>query len=370
MSGKRERTNFVGVYKRVSPDRVHNGKPDVCFDITYKRSGRKIFEKVGWRSEGYTAIRASQIRAERMRSARHGDVLPSDFAPMTMTEAWKKYREEYIVGLPSEPKDLSRFVRHIAPALGERCLHDIGAGDIERMAKELRAKGLSDQTVKHVLGQVRRIMRKCLQWGLWKGPVPRIDMPKVQNERFRFLSVAEAMALMNELGRRSPALRDLCEVSLHTGMRRGELFRLRGYHLDMHAGTIQILDGKKGMPRVAHMTDVVRAIFERINPEPQAYVFPDANGNQAREVSDSFNRAVDALGLNDGITDSRGRVVFHTLRHTFASWLAQAGEPLYTIGALLGHSNDTTTRRYSHLCPKGTRAAALRIEEITAGHES
>jgi integrase len=54
-------------------------------------------------------------------------------------------------------------------------------------------------------------------------------------------------------------------------------------------------------------------------------------------------------------------VVFHSLRHTFASWLAQAGEPLFTISQLLDHSNLTMTASYSHLAPDHLRQAAQRL---------
>jgi len=64
-----------------------------------------------------------------------------------------------------------------------------------------------------------------------------------------------------------------------------------------------------------------------------------------------YQRTVDALGLNDTSTDAKDRVVFHTLRHTFASWLAIRGTPLYTIQRLMGHKSIKMTERYAHLCP-------------------
>ncbi len=70
------------------------------------------------------------------------------------------------------------------------------------------------------------------------------------------------------------------------------------------------------------------------------------------------------MGLNTGRTDTRDRIVFHSLRHTFASWQAKAGTPLYTIGKLLGHKTLTMTARYSHLCPNAERDAALQLQGI------
>jgi site-specific recombinase XerD len=67
---------------------------------------------------------------------------------------------------------------------------------------------------------------------------------------------------------------------------------------------------------------------------------------------DSYERAVERLGFNVNITDRRQRVVFHTLRHTYASWLVMAGVDLYTVQRLMGHKDITMTQRYAHLAPE------------------
>ena len=76
-------------------------------------------------------------------------------------------------------------------------------------------------------------------------------------------------------------------------------------------------------------------------------------------------RAINKLDFNDGITDSRDKVVFHTLRHTFASWLAIQGTPIYTIKELMGHKTLAMTERYSHLIPDAKREYESFTENYT-----
>ena len=59
--------------------------------------------------------------------------------------------------------------------------------------------------------------------------------------------------------------------------------------------------------------------------------------------------------------------LIYGLRYTFASWLVQKGEPLYTVCKLMGHSNIKMTMRYAHLAPTTKKTTVLRLEGILAG---
>ncbi|HBT97742.1 MAG TPA: hypothetical protein DEB25_09005 [Desulfobulbaceae bacterium] len=83
-----------------------------------------------------------------------------------------------------------------------------------------------------------------------------------------------------------------------------------------------------------------------------------------------FRKAIKDSGLNDGITDRRHKVVFHTLRHTFASWLVQAGYPIVLVSQLLGHSSINVTMRYAHLAPSQAREAVNLISRICRFNEN
>ena len=95
---------------------------------------------------------------------------------------------------------------------------------------------------------------------------------------------------------------------------------------------------------------------------PGGWVFTSRDGEQLKEVSDTFERAVKRLGLNNGIEDRRQKVCFHTCRHTFASWLALEGTPILTIKELLRHSSLAMTERYAHLIPDHKKQAINVIE--------
>lgn len=373
---QRRKTKFTGVYVRISETKRCNGRPDECFDITFKLpDGGKRWEKVGWKSEGYTAAMASEIRSERLRDIRHGKMpaVRGRSRELTFGQAWALYYEKQI-----EPKhasgykhpDQSRFDVHLGPRFADTPLSAITALDLERLKTDLVRAGQSPQSVKHALAQIRRVYRKMIAWDKWFGRVPtdKVDMPQFDNRRHRWLTPEEADQLLAELQRRSAQWQRISLMSLHTGMRAGEIFALKGQDVRLGSGEIHVLHSRKhSEARTVYMTPTVRTMFEGLALSPGRPVFASRTGRPIREVSATFTRSVDALGFNEGVDDARARVVFHTLRHTFGSWLAQAGVPLYDIGELMGHAEEETTRRYAHLCPNRQRRSAAIIEAASGG---
>ena len=69
------------------------------------------------------------------------------------------------------------------------------------------------------------------------------------------------------------------------------------------------------------------------------------------------------MGFNDNVRDSVHKVTFHTLRHTFCSWLAMNGVSMQIIGELAGHSQLEMTRRYTKLASEVKLAELKSIEE-------
>ena len=140
--------------------------------------------------------------------------------------------------------------------------------------------------------------------------------------------------------------------------------------VNLKSGTLLIKDTKSGRNRNAIMTDDVRAMFESIikNRESEI-VFPSRKGAKTTEISRTFDRVVEKLGFNKGIKDRRQKVVFHTLRHTYASWLVMSGVDLYTVQRLMGHMSISMTERYSHLAPDHLRKAVSRMESDLNKHK-
>ena len=361
----RKKTRYPGVYARTGQNQ-HEG--DTCYDITYKQDGRKVWEKIGWISEGYTAKLAESIRAERIRSMRHGLELPKDKPKTLFKEVAQKYLEWASTNKAKGGRDDKYLYKnHLLNRFGNTRMDRISSFDLEKMKSELLKAGYAPATAKHALVLVRQIFNKAIAWGLYQGenPVKGVKMPTIANQRERFLTIEEANALLGALKAKSQQVHDMALVSLHTGMRFGEIAGLKVHDIDLVNGLIAISDPKNNRPRKAYMTEAVKAMLQaRMQREAKsnALIFPDENGHVMPAISKTFPRIVTALELNKGVKDPRQRVTFHSLRHTFASWLALQGEPIQTISDLLGHRTIQMTMRYSHLTPDHKKAAIGRLE--------
>lgn len=379
----RKSTRYQGVQARESPERRHHGRPDVCYTIDYRDAqGKRIRRDIGWASEGMTAAYAHQERLRLIAEAkaiRRGES-PESRHPrgsLTLDSAWEKYREDWMKARGKRyESDQWMYNAHIRPVFGKSLLQDISPYALDRFMADLAAQGLSAQTVRHLVGLIRRVMRRMAAWALYHGDLPfkAITLPKLNNRRERFLQPAEARALLAELKRRSHQVWLMALISLQCGLRFGEIAGLRRMDIDLRQGTLYIAESKNGRARHAYLTpDLVAALTGLPGGPAEGYVFPARHGGRMAQVSDTFARAVDALGLNDvcrdgtnaaKITDRRQRVVFHTLRHTYASWLASSGAGQAMIAELLGHSSLEMSRRYTHLMGNEKRDSGERISRI------
>jgi integrase len=363
---KRVLTKYAGVYEMTSDVRKHNRRSDTCYYVTYKHDGKKVWEKVGWASEGYSAKLASQVRAEHIRDIRHGEALPKQKSKAPYFQTVSKEYIEWAKENKSRSgrEDYYLCKNHLSPRFDDKRLNEITSFDLERMKSDLTKQGLSPGSVKHCLVLVRQIYNKAMLWGLYKGenPIKGVKLPAVQNQRERFLRYDEATLLLDDLkgnqgGKKNsdekkyPQLHDMALLSLHCGLRAGEIFNLKGQDLDFENGLINISDPKNKESRKAYMTEAVReALSRRIPESPDDYVFKDRrHGDRITAIAPAFKKAVDKLKFNHGIKDPRQKITFHSLRHTFASWLALQGETILTIKELLGHKTIQMTLRYAHL---------------------
>lgn len=386
----RRSTRYQGVQVRESPERRHRGKPDLCFTIDYRDAqGKRIRRDIGWASEGITAAFAHQERLRLIAEAkaiRRGESSPltvQQQTSLTLDRAWETYRDDWMKAKGKRyDSDQWMYDAHIHPVFGRFLLQDISPYALDRFMASLTARGLSAQTIRHLVGLIRRIMRRMVAWSLYHGPLPfdAISMPKLDNRRERFLQPEEARALLTELRRRSHQIWLMALISLQCGLRFSEIAGIRHMDINIQQGLLYIAESKNGRARHAYLTpELIDALRDLPARPADALVFPTRNGERMTNVSDSFSRAVDHLGLNDTgdtfrdangiehpvkITDRRQRIVFHSLRHTYASWLACSGAGQAMIAELLGHSSLEMSRRYTHLMNDEKKSTMERISKI------
>ena len=341
------------------------------FDICYWHEGRVRWEKVGGEWEGYSAKLASIVRAERVRAVRHGDELPRDRARIpTVQQAWADYLEWLQAnGRRSWKDDEGRYRLHIAPQFATKKLNEISQLDVERLKRKMTKAGRAPNTVKNTLALLRRIIYHAIKrTRKFKGPNPlaNVEMPQTDNQRERFLSPEEAQLLLDRLAEEDADVRDLALVALNTGARFGEIAGLTWADVNLDARILTFRGTKTGDTRRVPMTD---AVFETLRARSRGhltdYVFPGPRGGRRKDPPSVFRRVADEL-FNRGIprNDRRNRVVFHTLRHTAASWMVMHGVPLPVVGEVLGHKTPGMTKRYAHLTPDAQREAVKTLDRF------
>lgn len=391
MAKKWMKTSYPGVRCREHPTRKHGVKPDKYFAIYYRVDGKRREEGLGWASEGWTAKKAS-VQLAKLKEAHLTGKGPQSLAEQRQQEKARReeeklrqereereavtfetfFNETYFPQAKANKSKRSYSREHdlfrlwISPVIGKKPLKKISPLDLERIKKNMADAGKAPRSIHYCLATIRQIFNLARMLGLYEGdnPVSKVKKPSVDNRRIRFLSHDEAETLLADLAKRSPQLHDMALLSLHCGLRAGEIFNLTWDCVDFDRETILLKDPKSKKNRTSYMTNRVKTMLQqRFKQCSEGYVFTDRNGNKIQEISNAFNRAINDLGFNQGVTDPRNRVVFHTLRHTYASWLVENGVNLYTVKELMGHSTLAMTERYSHLGPNTLKDAVRELDK-------
>ncbi|MBU1056102.1 MAG: site-specific integrase [Proteobacteria bacterium] len=393
MSAKWIGTRYKGVRYYEHPTRKHGVKKDRYYTIRYQRDGKRIEEGLGWASElnpkdrkHWTAEKAALVLAELKEAGKGLKQGPARLSERREIEEKRKEVEQvereriekeavtfndffintYLPQAKADKKpDTARreegfFNNWFNQILGHLPLKTLTPFHIERLKKEMSDKQQSNRSIEYALAVIRQVFHMARHRGIYVGESPTVNVkkPKVDNGRMKFLTRKEAEELLKALKEKSQDVHDMSLLSLHAGLRFGEIASLTWQDVDLERGVVTIRDAKAGS-RYAFLTDQAEDMFRnRIQGKPSDYIFQRRGGGKIEKISHSFFRTVDDLQFNKGIDDPRLRVCFHTCRHSYASWLIEQGTDLYTVQKLLGHKTNIMTQRYAHLSENKLKDAA------------
>lgn len=261
----------------------------------------------------------------------------------------------------SYDRDVTTIQRHLVPLWGDLDLARITTKMVEEY-KMQRLESVMPSTLNRELNTVKNMLSKAVEWGyLRESPAKATKWIKTSRGVVRFLSREEADRFLEACNEsQNLHFHAIVLLALNTGMRRGEILRLRWEDVDLRRSKIQVVSREEGHTknyesRTVPMNDLVTAALRK-QPRrlDRPYVFCNVNGEPFADVDTSFATALRKSGLP--------HFRFHDLRHTFASWLVMGGVDIRTVQELLGHKDIRMTMRYAHLAPDHMRRAVAILD--------
>ena len=395
-----------GIRYREHPTRKHGVNYDRYYVIRYRDAdGTRREESLGWASKaGWTTKKAGEelqklkanhstgsgaqslnekreikkeekVKAEKVKKA-------ESIKNLTFAEVFEKYLVCSKLKKKNErswKREEQLFRLHVAPVIGKYTLSKIAeVPHLRNIQKNMEKAGSSPRTIRYALHVVRIVFHFAMDEGYFAGTNPALEKskkavsqkrsgisyPQEDNEKERYLTREEAEVLMQELAARSTEVHNMAMLALYAGLRFGEIAKLTWGNVDIFQGTMKLRQTKNGKDRIAYMTPDIQKMFaQRGQGELDRLVFP-ARGKDNKPhymISHLYYSIVKKL-FNQGVVDKKKMVNFHTLRHTFASWLVENGTDIYKIKDLLGHGDLKMTERYAHHDRDQLKAAVVGLQ--------
>lgn len=244
-------------------------------------------------------------------------------------------------------------------------LASVDAADVKRFCVHLvQERQVSPATHSQYLAALRFLFAITLGKPEVTARLPRprvVSRPPAVPTRTEVAAVVQAA--------RSPRHRAAILAGYTTGLRVGEVARLRAEDIDGERGIVLVQHGKGGRFRQALVIPALLDALDVYAPVRGAgpWLFPGRD--PARPVHPrTLNRYLQAAVQRAGIR--RSNISYHSLRHAFATHLLDDGVSVRAIQALLGHRRLETTARYLHLSRRHLDALRPSLEELGRGIET
>lgn len=254
-----------------------------------------------------------------------------------------------------------RIVEHFRRQAGGR-LDRLGPDAIRQYHLSLLQEGrVSVETVVTHVCALRFFCRHVLRRRHVHEDLP---YPKRRDRLPVVLSPEEVQRLIS--GAKNLYHRTLLLTLYGAGLRRAELCDLKVRDIDSQRMMLRVERGKGGRDREIPLSPTLLAALRDYYRwmRPQTYLFPGTRHGwradapiTAKVVWDAVQYAVRKAGLEKRVTP-------HTLRHTYATHLLEAGADLRTIQLLLGHADLSHTTVYLHLSRRHLQAAPNPLEQL------
>lgn len=174
--------------------------------------------------------------------------------------------------------------------------------------------------------------------------IDRLDRPFREKTLPVILSKSEVARILKSAG--NIKNRAMLSMIYSCGLRRGELLALKITDLDKERNLIRIVQAKGRKDRYVPYSEKLKGILREyfMKWKPKVYLFEGQKGGpySARSIAKVFERAVVKSGV-------KKKVTLHTLRHSFATHIMEAGTDIRYIQEILGHSSPKTTMIYTHV---------------------
>lgn len=299
---------------------------------------------------------------QELRELKKSQGTSHDFSNYTLNELIREYLKEPKTKALRSYDDVERRLLWFADHHGTTKVLDVNARTLRSWRNELMTENWKPATVNRRMS----VLRAAWRFGIAAELVPahkqwpsKLMLPEA-GFRERFLTHEEMRRLL-KLAESDPVMRAMLMVSIGTGLRQGELLRLKWADIDLNKQTLTVHLSKSGRRRSVHIpANAVEALrnLKRMLLVSPTDVFLHADG---RPMTASLLEARwRPLRRAAGLAGFR----WHDLRHTCASLLAQNHATLLEIGSVLGHSTPAMTMRYAHLVTAAPVTGAHKLNEL------